>query len=426
MGIVAGDASFCLLEDEVLAFVAGELESQRRREVLRHVDTCDACRELTSEIARSEDAPESAPSVSRLEVGQLLSERFRLDEVLGRGAMGTVFRAYDEKLGAKVALKLLRRGAGGSSGFSKELRVGRMITHPNVCRLYDAGSTAHYDYITMELVEGESLAEVLSRGEVPRERALAILRDVAAGLAAAHAQGVVHRDLKPANVMIAESGRAVLTDFGLATDLGGKHSRRLVGTPAYWAPEQARGEPPTPASDVYSFGVMAYRLVAGRELALSDPDALDHVPGDLRRLVTKCTAPRPSERYRDGSEIERALREDRASRRTTWIAGGALLVVVLGAGWALTRRPPTTSPPVREMRAEAPAVASETSIAPPSIALPVNSTIASATTVSSVHPPVMAPRRPLPAPTLSAASAVAPAPSASVAAPVDSTLLYRR
>lgn len=189
-----------------------------------------------------------------------------------------------------MALKLLRRDSefGDREGFTRELRVGRKVSHANVCRLYDAGSTDHHDYITMELIAGDTLARVLEDGELPRERALELLAAIAAGLGAAHRLGIVHRDLKPANVMVERAtGRAVLTDFGFATDLDAKQSRRLVGTPAYWAPEQARGEKVTPASDVYAFGVLAYRLLARREFSLSDRDALEHVPRDLRRVVAR-------------------------------------------------------------------------------------------------------------------------------------------
>src|SRR5262249_54368756 len=133
----------------------------------------------------------------------------------------------------------------------------------------------------------------------------------AAGLAAVHAQGIVHRDLKPANVMIVRSAggeRPVLTDFGFATELRGDHSRRLVGTPSFWAPEQARGEAPTPASDIYSFGLLAFEWLAGREFALSDPGAPDRLPRAWRGFVGRCLEPRPSDRFADGNAAVAALK----------------------------------------------------------------------------------------------------------------------
>ncbi len=231
--------------------------------------------------------------------------------------MATVFQARDQVLGIDVALKLLRKegSSDGRAALARELTVGRRIAHPNVCRLYDTGSTDEYDYLTMELVLGDTLGRVLANGELTQERALAILADVVAALGEAHTLGVVHRDVKPANVMIeSPSGRAVLTDFGFALDLDAKQSRRLVGTPAYWAPEQARGEPATARCDVYSFGVLAYRLLARRELSLSDPDAMRHVPRGLRGFVAKCIALRPADRFVDANQACAAFTAARASK----------------------------------------------------------------------------------------------------------------
>lgn len=444
----------CPVEDEMLSFVDGTLESQRRRQVLAHIDECEACRELAAELAReNDDAP---PSSSRLETGGLVSDRFVLGGTLGKGAMGTVLRARDKELGIDVALKLLRRDNRdrNRAAFARELKVGRKITHPNVCRLYDAGTTSEYDYITMELIEGDTLAHLVAKEELTRERALEILAGIAAGLGAAHDVGVVHRDLKPANVMIEEkTGRVVLTDFGFAMDLDAKHSRRLVGTPAYWSPEQARGEKTTPASDVYSFGVLAYRLLSGAEFSLSDSDALDRVPRDLRRAVERCVALRPAERFQHAQQAGEAFASSVRPRRGVFALLAIAAVGVAAIGYVATRsgaggaaKADPAATPSGSIAVAAAETASATPTAPGSVttstsatapasaaasapaagsassavveAPSAKSTVAGATAGRRVHLPVMSAR-----PLMSAAPAASskPAPAAS-----DGDLLYRR
>src|SRR5437870_12887040 len=153
--------------------------------------------------------------------------------------MGEVYRADDLKLGQSVALKFLAHH-GDSARLYEEVRIGRQISHPNVCRLYDIAEVDGHLFITMEFVDGEDLASLLRRiGRLPAEKALSLTRDICSGLAAAHEKGVIHRDLKPANVMIDGRGRARVTDFGLA--LAGATSSDGAGTPAYMAPEQLAG-----------------------------------------------------------------------------------------------------------------------------------------------------------------------------------------
>jgi len=180
--------------------------------------------------------------------------------------MGEVYRADDVKLGHAVALKFLSpRFAEDSAALQRlyaEVRVGRQVSHPNVCRLYDVGEFEGTQFLTMEYVDGEDLASLLRRiGRMPAGKAAEIARELASGVAAAHDAGIVHRDLKPANVMIDGRGRARITDFGLAAtveELAG--AREHAGTAAYMAPEQLRGEPATPRSDLYALGVVLYEL----------------------------------------------------------------------------------------------------------------------------------------------------------------------
>ncbi|HEX2121415.1 MAG TPA: serine/threonine-protein kinase, partial [Thermoanaerobaculia bacterium] len=201
--------------------------------------------------------------------GALLLGRYRLAAPIGRGGMGIVYRADDLKLGQRVALKFLspqlEHDPERVAQLVAEVRLGRRVAHPNVCRLYDIAEFGSRHFIVMELVEGEDLGSLLERiGRLPQEKALGVARDVCAGLAAAHDQGIIHRDLKPGNVMIDSRGRARITDFGIASSVDDLPQRHVVmGTLGYMAPEQARGQQPTPATDVYALGVLLYEILTG-------------------------------------------------------------------------------------------------------------------------------------------------------------------
>jgi serine/threonine protein kinase len=410
MRIVVESGGGCLDEDEVLAFVAGDLPEARRNAVMAHVDACETCRTLTAAVAIEQSDPGAEHPVS-LRTEAVIDGRFRLGKPLGKGAMGTVFRARDERLGVDVALKLVKNTGAATKSFSRELHAGRRVTHPNVCRVYDAGSVDGYDYITMELVEGETLADLLVREDLPLRRAHAVIDAICAGLAEAHAQGIVHRDLKPANVMVErKTGRVVLTDFGVATDLAAGESYRLVGTPQYWPPEQARGEPASPASDVYSLGVLAYRILTGRDLKISDKDALDQVPRAFRNVIERCIEHRPADRYKDARQAREAFASAaRSASRPIGARGVAILAAIAALaggvywlGWMRDAHPTIAS---EEARPSGTASVSSTS-------LPV---APSASTVAVIPAPLPTPYVSVePAtPSAPASVAVTPAPAPS-------------
>jgi len=196
-----------------------------------------------TEIQTGEPAAAPAHEI-RFTPGAIVANRYRIVALVGGGGMGEVYRADDLKLRQKVALKYIPlRDARSLDQLLNEVRVGRQISHPNVCRLHDVVEVDGQHFITMEYVDGEDLASLLRRiGRLPNDKALALTRDICAGLAAAHDRGFVHRDLKPANIMIDGRGSARITDFGL-TSLAGENPREFAGTPAYMAPEQfeARG-----------------------------------------------------------------------------------------------------------------------------------------------------------------------------------------
>src|SRR5262245_4394195 len=244
----------------------------------------------------------AAPAAARgLDAGAMLGDRYRVLEAIGTGGMGVVYRAYDRSLELDIAIKVLHpdiaRAPERLALLRDEVRIARQVTHPNVCRIYDLEQDAGHVFITMEYVAGESLADRLERGPMPLPDAMRVLRDIAAGLAAAHAAGVIHRDLKPANVVLAD--RAVVADFGIASELASS-AADAAGTEGYMAPEQARGAAVDKRADVYAFGKLA------NELAGSAPA--------LHALIARCLERDPAERPSDGAELARRL-EAIATRR---------------------------------------------------------------------------------------------------------------
>jgi serine/threonine-protein kinase len=219
--------------------------------------------------------------------GYLAAGRYRIEALLGEGGMGAVYRALDTELDEFVALKVLRDGSDPAliERFRREVKLARKVTHPNVARTFDLGACNDFRFITMELIEGTSLAR-RAPGALALSEALRICADIARGLAAAHAAGVVHRDLKPDNILLAGASpdaplsgteRVVITDFGIAraTEREGADERPesqrarnltmggIVGTPAYMAPEQLVGETPDGRTDVYALGILLFELLSG-------------------------------------------------------------------------------------------------------------------------------------------------------------------
>jgi serine/threonine protein kinase len=266
-------ARACGLDDEMRAIVGALLNrSPATDDALQRVATETAA--LIASATHSLKSPEATPGPlddARFAPGQIFSSRYRIVNLLGRGAMGEVYRAEDLKLGQPVALKLMspsvRRQAQRLERFVAEVRLARGIAHPHVCRVYDIGEGDGWHYLSMELVDGETLASLLARiGRLPREKAVDIAQELCAGLAAAHARGVLHRDLKPSNIMIDGRGHVKIMDFGLAISMSAPPPSEIVGTPAYMAPEQLRGEPLSERSDVYALGLVLYEVFTGRSL----------------------------------------------------------------------------------------------------------------------------------------------------------------
>lgn len=259
--------------------------------------------------------------------GDVIGGRYELRERLGSGAMAEVWLADDRKLERPVALKFLAPHA-DSRRFEREARAAAALSHPNVARIYEYGEADGRTYMALEYLPGGTLEERLGSGDaLPNAETERIARQVAAGLAHAHAHGLVHRDLKPANVLFDQEGRAKIADFGIArlegidtlTEAG-----TVMGTAAYISPEQAGGEAASPASDVYSFGVILFRLLTGRlpfvaetplEVAAmhrtEEPPAVGSLrpeaPPQLAALAAAALAKNPRQRPADGAALVAAL-----------------------------------------------------------------------------------------------------------------------
>ena len=260
--------------------------------------------------------------------GMLLADRYRLESRIAAGSVGEVWRAEDLVLGRPVAVKVLQEGYASHpqtlARFRAEARHAGSLAHPGVAHVYDYGETgpAGRPYLVLELVDGPSLAGVLASGPLDPAATMGIVAQVAAGLAAAHAAGLVHRDIKPANLLMGRDGQVKITDFGIAHAAGSAPITQvgtLVGTPAYLAPERGAGEPATPASDLYSLGMVAYECLTGTlpfhgtplEVASASrfgslPALPADVPAPVTALVSDLTAKDPA--ARPGSSAEVAAR----------------------------------------------------------------------------------------------------------------------
>jgi eukaryotic-like serine/threonine-protein kinase len=249
---------------------------------------------------------------------EMLAARYRLDHLIASGGMGEVWRAVDLVLDRPVAVKLLHaqyaRDSGTMARFRAEARHAANLSHPSIAQVYDFGEAmqGRPAFLVMELIAGPPLTQVLARGPLPPARVLDVVAQVAAGLAAAHAAGVVHRDIKPGNLLVDRSGTVKITDFGIAYALGSAPLTRtgtLIGTPAYLAPERVNGQAAGPASDLYSLGMVAYECLTGSlpfagtavEIALAHqhqslPPLPAAVPRELVGLIAFLTARDPARR----------------------------------------------------------------------------------------------------------------------------------
>jgi serine/threonine-protein kinase len=260
-----------------------------------------------------------------MEASRVLGGRYRLDERIGAGGMGVVWRATDLMLKRRVAVKLLRpeytQDADGRARFRAEARHAGSVSHPGIAQVYDYSEDdpAGQPYLVMELVNGPSLAWLLKEGPLDCALAMRIIGQAARGLQAAHSAGLVHRDVKPGNLLVSPGWQVKITDFGIARLAGEAPVTRtgaMICTPAYLAPERASGAPATPATDLYALGIVAYECLTGHVPFSGEPIAIalahqerslpplpPNVPPPVGALVAALTAKRPEARPGTAGEV---------------------------------------------------------------------------------------------------------------------------
>jgi tRNA A-37 threonylcarbamoyl transferase component Bud32/Flp pilus assembly protein TadD len=274
-----------------------------------------------------ETNPELAP-------GTVLANRYEILSVLGTGGMGSVYKAQDRELDRLVALKVIRPELARNSAivdrFKQEIRLSHKVTHRNVVRMYDLSEDAGMRFVTMELVAGRDLRNILEeRGKLPPDEAVETLQQICFALQAAHGVGILHRDLKPQNVMREDGGRVVVMDFGLArtieNDKGMTQTGALVGTMDYMSPEQALGKDLDQRSDIFTLGLIGYEMLTGampflaesaiaslvkrtqqRAVPMAEIDR--NIPGALSNIIAKCLEKDPANRYQNAEELDADLR----------------------------------------------------------------------------------------------------------------------
>ena len=272
----------------------------------------------------------------------VLNQRYELVAQQGSGGMSVIYRALDRSLGRMVAVKILRPNLTKDpellEKFQQEARTFAMMSHPNIVTVHDVGSDGATHYIVMELIDGDDLKKLIkTRGALPLDKALDLGIQICAALGFAHRSKLVHADVKPQNILINRDGAVKVTDFGIAQALSDTlpqaRSEVVWGSPHYFAPEQARGEKPTPASDVYSIGIVLYEMVTGRlpfvgrsqrELALAHlqaeiPRAValsPDLPIELSNVIAKVMSKRPNDRYNHADQLGHILQQIRERRRS--------------------------------------------------------------------------------------------------------------
>jgi len=308
---------------------------------------------------------------------------YKITAHLGTGGMGEVYQAIDSKLGRRVAIKLLPAAFASDaerlSRFRREAQVLASLNHPNIAHIYGLEESGETRCIVMELVEGETLQARLQRAPVPVDEALAIAKQIAEALDAAHEKGVVHRDLKPGNVMLTTEGKVKVLDFGLAkayetslpnaslsnsptmASMGATNAGVILGTAAYMSPEQARGKPVDKRTDIWAFGCVLYELLTGKQIfpgediteilsaiVKSEPDWDALPPGSPVRMLRQCLEKDTRRRLRDIGDLGIALEPERLNaappvrrRQLVWalvlISAASLVLAV----FALSNRPAT-------------------------------------------------------------------------------------
>lgn len=297
---------------------------------------------------------------------RVLSDRYEVGELIGRGGMASVYRGRDLTLGREVAIKILESDLAADATFRTRFRLeaqaASRMSHPTIVRVYDAGEDVETDadgttravpYIVMELLSGQTLKEIIAAGPVSIDDAIHYTDGILEALEYSHRAGVVHRDIKPGNVMVTSAGQVKVMDFGIARAVSDSSSTvaettQILGTAAYFSPEQAKGEPVDSRADVYSAGVVLYELLTGRppfrgespvavayqhvsETPVAPSEIVDTVPRSLDAVVLRALAKDPYQRYQDAGSFRAALDATRDGRTPSRKQVGALTSELYGA-----------------------------------------------------------------------------------------------
>jgi len=351
LGDLFGRASDLAESDWVRFLQTETADADMQDEVLRLLRLSDSATDFFEELTDQIGA--FAEGIGRLEVGHVLSRRFRIERFLARGGMGEVYQAEDLELGGLVAVKIMNAAVASTPGslerFRAEIRLSRQISEPHVCRVYDVANDidplgGELVYFTMELLQGVTLRDrIVARGPFSPAEAKQIVRQMAEGLDAAHKLGILHRDFKSGNVMLCGEGerlRVVITDFGLSRLAGDQGAAGMDGgTAAYSAPEQGKSPQETARTDIYSLGVVLHEMVTG---SLPSPDtktpklAISALPTAWQGAITRCLERDPARRFESAAEVAHALgcgEERRGWTRRFWIGSTAALVTAAGTWW---------------------------------------------------------------------------------------------
>ena len=345
----------CPSEETLIELAGGQVDATRASSLEAHAATCERCRHALVELA-SLTAPSRQPTAALADGSQI--GRYRVLHLVGEGAMGRVYAAWDPTLDRRVALKLIHPNLAGDSAAAharllREAQSLARVSHPNLVGVHDAAALNEVVFIAMEFVDGLTLrAWIREQPRTPREIVDAFVQ-AGRGLAAAHAAGLVHRDFKPENVLVGRDGRVRVSDFGLATtDNTPAHPVRsrgtgLVGTPAYMAPEQLEGRSANAQSDQFAFCVALFEgLGTVRPFTRNTADEVARgipalkAPARLVRALEQGLKLRPEDRFPDLEALLRALNPPRPLRKGVAVAVAAVTVLALTAGWTFGRRSP--------------------------------------------------------------------------------------
>jgi predicted Ser/Thr protein kinase len=348
--------------DDNILVAMDALDPARFAEIEVHIDSCEHCRKIVAAGIASRTLAVGTPAPDEDEVlasivDVSISGRYVIDAVLGRGGMGTVYLARDQTLGRDVALKLHRAGSGNDRLHREAIAMAK-LAHPNVVTVFEVGSVDDRMYVAMEYVRGETLRGWLAASTRSWRDIVELLLQAGAGLAAAHAAGLVHRDFKPENVLVGEDGRPRVSDFGLARVGASRDARpagvldasmtqtgAILGTPAYMAPEQLAGDVVDARCDQFAFCVVVWEALFGKRpfagntlAALEDAiqrhelqrPARSDVPQRVRGVIERGFAVDPSDRYPDMPAMLAALRAAALPRTRKYLAAGIAGAVLVG------------------------------------------------------------------------------------------------